>query len=32
MDEQAILDKAQEWGQNLRQRSLQSSLYQQVGA
>jgi 5-methylthioadenosine/S-adenosylhomocysteine deaminase len=27
MDEQAILDMAQEWGQNLRQRSLRSSLY-----
>jgi len=27
MDEQTILDMAQEWGQNLRERSLQSSLY-----
>ena len=27
MDEQAILDRAQEWGQNLRQRSLSSNLY-----
>jgi 5-methylthioadenosine/S-adenosylhomocysteine deaminase len=27
MDEQAILDMAQEWGQNLRERSLLSSLY-----
>jgi 5-methylthioadenosine/S-adenosylhomocysteine deaminase len=27
MDEQAILDMAQEWGQNLRQRSLHSCLY-----
>jgi 5-methylthioadenosine/S-adenosylhomocysteine deaminase len=27
MEEQAILDMAQEWGQNLRQRSLRSSLY-----
>jgi 5-methylthioadenosine/S-adenosylhomocysteine deaminase len=27
MDEQAILDMAQEWGQNLRQRSVRSSLY-----
>jgi 5-methylthioadenosine/S-adenosylhomocysteine deaminase len=27
MDQQVILDMAQEWGQNLRQRSLHSSLY-----
>lgn len=27
MDQQAILEMAQEWGQNLRQRSLRSSLY-----
>jgi 5-methylthioadenosine/S-adenosylhomocysteine deaminase len=27
MDEQAILNMAQEWGQNLRERSLRSSLY-----
>jgi 5-methylthioadenosine/S-adenosylhomocysteine deaminase len=27
MDERAILDMAQEWGENLRQRSLRSSLY-----
>jgi 5-methylthioadenosine/S-adenosylhomocysteine deaminase len=27
MDEQAILDMAREWGQNLRRRSLRSSLY-----
>ncbi len=29
MDEQTILDMAQEWGQNLRERSLRSSLYRQ---
>jgi hypothetical protein len=27
MDEQDILDSAKEWGQNLRRRSLRSSLY-----
>jgi hypothetical protein len=27
MDEPTILDMAREWGQNLRQRSLSSSLY-----
>jgi 5-methylthioadenosine/S-adenosylhomocysteine deaminase len=32
MDEQMILDMAQEWGRNLRRRSLQSSLYQHVNA
>jgi 5-methylthioadenosine/S-adenosylhomocysteine deaminase len=32
MDEQVILDMAREWGQNLRERSLRSSLYLPVRA